>query len=72
MLTLLDFNLLTANEKAEAVWQGTFLADRRAEGFMVQLYGLGSFYVEVFYNTSTNTISHMEALTTKKVQNPLF
>lgn len=65
MLTLFDFNGLTESEKADAVWQATFLADREADGLMVQLYGLPNFYVEVFYDAKTNNISHFEAFTSR-------
>jgi len=56
MLTLYDFNRLNTNEKAEAVWKGTFLADRRDGGLTVQLYRLDAFYVEVFYHAGSNQI----------------
>ena len=64
MLTLYDFNTLTDNEKADAVWQGSFLADRVAGGLAIQLYSLGSFYVEVFYDPQANNIMRFEAFTT--------
>jgi hypothetical protein len=44
MITLYAFNQLNDNEKAEAVWDGIFLADREENGLVVQLYSLGSFY----------------------------
>ena len=66
MLTLYDFNALTDDEKAEAVWEGTFLADRQADGSTVQLYGLDNFYVEVFYDQSANKISAFQAFTSNK------
>jgi hypothetical protein len=43
MLTLYDFSTLTETQKAEAVWQGSFLADREENGLMGQLYALSSF-----------------------------
>jgi len=63
MLTLEDFNALTDNEKAEAVWQGSFLGDRQASGQMVQLYSLDNFYVEVNYCPQANAITHFRSFT---------
>jgi hypothetical protein len=37
MLNSEDFNALTETEKAEVVWQGSFLADREENGLTVQL-----------------------------------
>jgi len=36
-MTLLEFNELNLDQKAAAVWHGTFLADREKNGFIVQL-----------------------------------
>lgn len=70
MLTLYDFNGLTANEKANAVWQGTFLADREENGLTVQLYSVSSFYVEVFYDPLANKILRFRSFTTKHLLVP--
>jgi len=43
-----EFNALAVNERAEAVWRGTFLGDRCEGECCVQLYSLPDFYVEVF------------------------
>jgi hypothetical protein len=56
VLSLFEFNLLTADEKAEAVWSGTFLGDRMEKAFRVQLYRVAAFYVEVFYDGDVNKI----------------
>jgi hypothetical protein len=65
MLTLYDFNGMTEDDKANAVWQGTFLADREENGLAVQLYSLGSFYTEVFYDPLANKILRFHAFTSK-------
>jgi len=70
MLTLYDFNALTDDQKAEAVWQGTFLADREENGLAVQLYSLDNFYVEVFYDPKTNNVSRFQAFTSKQLLVP--
>jgi len=67
VLTLDDFNTLTENEKAEAVWSGSFLADREAAGLRLQLYSLPGFYVEVVYDTVANKITGFHAFTNKQL-----
>lgn len=61
MLTLNDFNNLDENEKANATWQGTFLADREENGLIVRLYSLDAFYVEVFFDDRANKILRLRA-----------
>lgn len=56
MLTLYNFNVLSESEKADAVWQGTFLADREERDLTIQLYSLNAFYVEVYYHAGSNAI----------------
>lgn len=70
MLTVFDFNELTFNEKAEAVWKGSYLADREEEGRTVQLYSLGAFYVELFYDPSANEIAGFHAFTSRNLLVP--
>jgi hypothetical protein len=70
MLTILDFNSLTDDEKAESVWQGTFLGDRPENDQIVQLYSLGSFYVEVTYIPATNRINGFHAFTNTQLLVP--
>lgn len=53
-MTIYEFEALTLNEKAEAVWLGTFLADREEDGFRIQLYSLPGCYVEVFYDAEAH------------------
>jgi hypothetical protein len=64
MLTLDDFNALNETEQAEAIWQGTFLADREENGLIIRLYSLNSFYAEVFYNAHTNKILRLRVFNT--------
>ncbi|HEY4197273.1 MAG TPA: hypothetical protein VGM63_17140 [Mucilaginibacter sp.] len=55
-MTLYDFNSLEEHQKAESVWQGTFLADREENGLILQLYGIDTFYVEVCYDDRAGKI----------------
>jgi hypothetical protein len=59
MITQFDFLQMSMNDQAEAVWKGTFLGDRNDGIFTVQLFSLGSFYVEVFYNAEINKIERL-------------
>ncbi|MES2112222.1 MAG: hypothetical protein V4577_25930 [Bacteroidota bacterium] len=70
MLTLHDFNKLTHNQKAEAVWQSSFLADRYENGLAVQLYALSCFYVEVFYDPLANKIVSFRSFTSGDLLTP--
>ncbi|MES2275933.1 MAG: hypothetical protein V4592_07920 [Bacteroidota bacterium] len=65
MFTTEDFHALSETEKAEAVWQGNFLADREENGLMVQLYAVGNFYVEVYYDPPANKILKFHSFTSK-------
>ncbi|RVU03147.1 hypothetical protein EOD41_04235 [Mucilaginibacter limnophilus] len=62
-MTLYEFEALNQEEKAEAVWRGTFLADRIADGCRIQLYSLSGCYVEVFYDPQSNKITDFRAFT---------
>lgn len=54
MLTMEQYNELNEPEKAEAIIQGDFLADREENGLIVQLYSLGLIYGEVYYDPIAN------------------
>ena len=70
MLTTEDFNALPETEKAEAVWQGSFLADREENGLTIQLYAVSSFYVELFYDPLANKILSFRSFTNKHLLVP--
>jgi hypothetical protein len=69
-MTLYEFNALDLTLKAEAVWRGTFLADRRVGGLIVQLYSLPGCYVELFYDPAANEITTFQAFTNKQLLVP--
>ncbi len=56
MLTMEQYEALSEAEQADAVMQGNFLADREENGLMVQLYSVGNFYCEVFYDPNAHKI----------------
>ena len=41
--------------------EGVFLMERKSLGVSVLLFQLHGFYVEVFYNTTTNTVSFIKS-----------
>lgn len=70
MLTLYDFNGLAEDEKANAVWSGTFLADREENTLKIQLYYVNSFYVEVFYDSVAHRILRFRAFASRNLLTP--
>lgn len=70
MLTLYDFNGFSEDEKASAVWGGTFLADRFENDLTIQLYAVSSFYVEVFYDPQANRITGFRPFTARNLLVP--
>jgi len=70
MLSIYDFNALDDDEKASAVWSGTFLGDREENGLRVQLYRVDTFYVEVFYDGSANKLLPFRAFNHREMLIP--
>lgn len=61
---LYQFNLLPESERFAALWQnGVYLDTRTANGYRVNLYALFSFYVEVFYNPTSNQVERLRSFT---------
>jgi hypothetical protein len=61
MLTMEQYDALSEPEKADAIMQGNFLADREENGLIVQLYSLGKIYGEVYYDPLANKILRYRA-----------
>ncbi|WP_133300184.1 hypothetical protein [Mucilaginibacter terrenus] len=58
------------NDKAEALWQGTFLGERHADGLTIQLYSVKAFYAEIFYEVKKNKIIDIQAFTSRQQLGP--
>ena len=57
------FNSMSLNEKINLVYrEGTFIVAIRYYGYKINLYLLGNFYVEVFYNHKLDKIEKIELL----------
>ncbi|QHS56589.1 hypothetical protein GWR56_13930 [Mucilaginibacter sp. 14171R-50] len=52
-----QYDALDEAEKAAFILQGEFLADREESGLIVQLYSVGSFYGELYYDPLTENNS---------------
>jgi hypothetical protein len=61
MLTMEEFDALDEAEKAAVILNGDFLADREENGLTVQLYNVGSFYGELYYDPLANKILRWRA-----------
>ena len=69
--TLYEFNVLSDNEKADIVWKhGKFLTNRVVEGNAINLYTLNDFYVEIWYDQSSNEIIKIRSFTSTNPLDP--
>jgi hypothetical protein len=69
-MTLYQFNEFSDLEQAEAVWEGTLLGHRSDGCYRVLLYQIDSFYVEVYYHTTANTILRFHSFSTTRLLDP--
>lgn len=59
------FNSMSLNEKINLLYrEGTFIVAIRYYRYKINLYLLGNFYVEVFYNHKLDKIEKIELLKT--------
>ncbi|WPU91618.1 hypothetical protein SNE25_20075 [Mucilaginibacter sabulilitoris] len=61
MITMEQYEALNEAEKAGAIVQGEFLADREENGMIVQLYSLGKIYRELYYDPQANKVLRYRA-----------
>lgn len=61
MLTMEEYDALDDADKAAAILNGEFLADREENGLMVQLYSFDSLYGELYYDPLANKILRWRA-----------
>jgi len=69
-MTFYEFISLDETEKADAVWEGQFIAFREVDNHMVLLYKIGDFYWEVYYEREENAIVKLRPFKTKKFLAP--
>lgn len=65
-----EFRLLNDTEKANAVWNGTFLAASQGTAIDKILYAVGDFSVEVHYNAKENKILKLISIKTPRLLEP--
>ena len=65
-MTLTEFSVLTEEQKALTVWQGQFMTYREEVEFMIMLYKVHDFYVEVYYNNKNNRLIKFNPFSSKK------
>ena len=66
-MTLYEFNSLSDNEKAQAIWAGAFLLSRDAADLKYSLYSIHDFFVEVTYDPTKNKIVKFQSFKTKRL-----
>lgn len=70
-ITLYEFNSLNDNEKHEAMMEyATLVGDRFEGAYSILLYQFDNFYVELYYNSSTNSIFKFRAFISQELLNP--
>ena len=67
-MTLYNFNKLDLNARMEVVnQQGTYLDNHNTKLERCNLYAVKMFFVEVVYNSDTNTITEIRSFKTGKL-----
>ena len=63
-MTAKQYNELSTNARADYLWdQGIFLLQRQVKGnYIIKMYSLEKFFVEVCYNATDNCIDDISAL----------
>ena len=61
-MTLYEFNEMSVQQQAEAVWRGDFLLFREQIVHTVLLYKVHDFFVEVYYNNESNEVVRFHPL----------
>jgi hypothetical protein len=71
-MNLFEFIALDNSDRAEAVWNGNFIAAREEGEYRVMLYKLESFFVEVYYHRELNSIQKLRPFKTTRRLHPYF
>jgi hypothetical protein len=70
MVDIYAFIAMNEAEKACAVGDGTYLGGRFENNTIIQLYGVGDFYVEVFFDPLINKITRFRPFKTVTLLEP--
>lgn len=72
-LELYAFNCLEKYEQFEYLWNsGTFMASRKENNYIIGLYDLHYFYVEVLYDSVSNAINGLRSFKSLDLIEPYF
>lgn len=66
-MKLSNFIKLAVDDQAEAASKGVFLGEREAKPYVIFLFNLDNFFVEVFFNELQNRITRVKPF--KSVRN---
>ena len=69
-MTNYEFNALNDDEKANAIWDGTYIGGRQDDEHNILLYQIDSFYVEVYHHKQQNKITRFRSFTTTELLQP--
>ncbi|NEM97131.1 hypothetical protein [Pontibacter burrus] len=65
------FNTYSIAARFEIVWElGTFVAYHGRRGYRIELYDLGNFQAELWYNPETNVLALARGYISKKALDP--
>ena len=65
------FNQLPENKKASYNWdKGTYLATKQVNFFSINLYHVGKFFVEVWYDPKKNFVKEIRRFKSKRCLEP--
>ena len=66
-MTIDEFLLLNETDQGIAVWEGVFMTERIYKGMTVQLYAVGDFYAELWYNARQNRTVRIRPFSTRRL-----
>jgi len=71
MIEIYKFMTLDIDERVNHVWRfGTYLISREESGYIIDLYYLNNYYVEMFYNNVDNSIAEIKTFRSAMFLNP--
>ena len=72
-MTLYQYKLLDHTDQACVLWnKGVFLCDRKNDQYIIALYQIDGFYVEVFYNREHNAIERLRSFEAQINSGPIW
>jgi len=69
-MKLYNFISLSMDEQAEAASQGVFLCEREAKPYIIFLFNVDNFYVEVFFDELQNKITRVKPFKSIRALDP--